>query len=116
MTNFHNGRKQAVALASMNVRAIVGEYELIYIGRDPRLGTVPRGVVGARFQPRNALGQFVSYAAFWEAVNLEYSMTAFDCDVEDEGGWPDFFDDADDVDGTDHLFSCDDVVCPHCRP
>lgn len=115
MSNFQNGRNQAAALASMKVRAVIGEYGLTYIAVDPRLGTVPRGVVGARFQPRNPVGQFVRYATLSQAVNLEYSMTAFDYDMEDAGGWPDFPGD-DDGDAADDLFSCDDIFCPHCRP
>lgn len=115
MSNFKNGRNQAAALASMNVRAVVSKVDLTYIAVDPRLGTVPRGVVGARFQPRNALGQFVRYATLSQAVNLKYSMTAFDYDMEDAGGWPDFLGD-DDLDAAGDLFSCDDIFCPHCRP
>lgn len=114
-THFGNGRREAVALASMNLRAVVGATAVTYLSVPERkfwsMGSRGR----ACFLPRDEQGQFVPNTELWEAVNREYAMTAFEFDVEDEGGWPDFFSENDDVDSTDDLFTCDDINCPNCR-
>lgn len=75
-----DGRRQAAHLASMNMRAVVGPYELTYVARPrPKLALVTT-LTGAQFQPRDEAGRFVFFADLWCAINVEYAMTAFSYD------------------------------------
>lgn len=78
------GRRQATALAAMNVRAVIGTATLEYVAPLRHRPTRVRTAVGARFQPRDPAGRFVSYAKLREAINVDYAMTAFDYDLQDE--------------------------------
>ena len=81
-TSCPNGRQQATALAAMNLRAVVGPDELIYIAPARRKLAAVRHPVGPRFQPRDEAGRFVPYADLWDAMNLEYAWTAYEHDVD----------------------------------
>jgi hypothetical protein len=80
------GRHQATALATMNIRAVVGAATLDYVAVPRRRLALVTTTVGARFQPRNASGQFVTYAELRWAIDVDYAMTAFEYDREDELG------------------------------
>lgn len=77
------GRRQAFALASMNLRAIVGLIDLTYLAPSPSKLVPVTTAVGPRFQPRDERGRFVAYADLWNAVNVEYAMTAYAYDEID---------------------------------
>lgn len=98
------GRQMAAALASMHVRPVLHptwgliylsvapptrtpvrpllhpSLGVIFVGAAPRKTAPVRSAVPARYQPRDASGQFVSFAEVRDAINLEYAMTSFDCD------------------------------------
>jgi len=71
------GRREAAALASMNVRARVMPFGVEYLARPVGLlRLVPAtGAVGPRFQPRNEIGRYVSYASLRAAIAFEYATT-----------------------------------------
>lgn len=71
------GRREAAALASMNVRTRVTPFGVEYLARPVEpLQLVPTiGAVDPRFQPRNEIGRYVSYASMRTAIAFEYAMT-----------------------------------------
>jgi hypothetical protein len=79
-----NGRRQAAALASMNLRAVVTPIDLSYRAVPRRKPAAVRTAVAPRFQPRDGGGRFVPFAELWEAINLAYAMTAHEYDVAEE--------------------------------
>lgn len=78
------GRRQATALAAMNIRAVIGVATLDYVARPPRKPALVTTAVGARFQPRDAAGKFMAYAELAEAIYVDYAMTAYEHDVDDQ--------------------------------
>ena len=79
-----NGRRQVLALASMNVRAVVTPFEMQYLAvpAPGRHRDRPRVATTALFQPRDERGRFVAYAAFCAATAVECSLTAAEYDEE----------------------------------
>lgn len=70
------GRRDAAALASMNVRARVTAFGVEYLARPLavlRLASDP-GKVSPRFQPRNEIGRYVSYAFLRTAIAFEWAI------------------------------------------
>ena len=79
-----NGLRQATALASMNLRAVVGLYDVSYVVV-PRQESAPvTTAVSARFQPRDSRGRFLPFTELWSAINLEYAMTAYEYDADEQ--------------------------------
>lgn len=70
------GRRDAAALASMNVRARVTAFGVEYLARPLELlRPAPNpGKVSPRFQPRNEIGRYVSYASLRTAIAFECAM------------------------------------------
>ena len=77
------GRTQVASLAAMNLRAVVGAGEITYVTRPPAKPAAITRLLGAKFQPRDEHGRFVTYADFKLCMDLEYSWTAYEYDVED---------------------------------
>lgn len=72
------GRREAAALASMNVRAKVTQSGVEYVARPLKqrpLACRAAAKVGPRFQPRDALGRFVSYARLRHAIGVDLAHT-----------------------------------------
>ena len=58
------GRTQVASLAAMNLRAVVGAGEITYVTRPPAKPAAITRLLGAKFQPRDEHGRFVTYADF----------------------------------------------------
>lgn len=109
-TKFENGRRQALALASMNLRAVIGLYAVVYVAPPRSRSVIDPFRVGARFQPRDCSGRFVSYGELEESVNREYAMSAFEFDVLEDG-----FETFDEEFLDPAWVPCDDCECPDCQ-
>lgn len=80
-----HGRQQTIALASMNLRAVLAPHELRYLALPAPRRAVPiaAGTVRARFQPRDEAGRFVTYNDLRAAIGFECFLTDSDYALED---------------------------------
>lgn len=80
-----NGRRQAAALTSMNMRAVIGPTYVTYLALPRQKPATVKTTVPPRFRPRDAFGQFASYADLDDAILVEYTMTHYEYN---EPEWP----------------------------
>jgi hypothetical protein len=79
-----NGRRQAAALASMSLRAVVSQTDVFYVALPRQKPAAVKTSVSPRFQPRDDRGRFLPFVDLWNAINVEYAMTAYEYDVDDQ--------------------------------
>lgn len=79
-----HGRRQAAALASMNLRAVVSLTDVFYLALPSQKRAAVKTTVSPRFQPRDEHGRFLPFVELWNAINLDYAMTAYEYDVNDQ--------------------------------
>lgn len=78
-----NGRRQTAALASMNLRAVVSPIDVFYVAPPRQEPVAVKATVSPRFQPRDDRGRFLPFVELWNAINIEYAMTAYEYDADD---------------------------------